>query len=177
MSNIVDIAASLDGYIADKNGDIEWLQSVSNPNSLDFGWAEFIDGIDAIIMGRTTAETVLGFGLGWPYTKPVFILSRTWEKVPGELVRKAELINGPLKQVIKTLNKKGINNIYVDGGKTINSFMREGLVDELIITTIPVILGGGIPLFGELDDIINLEHIKTNVFLDAIVQNHYKVKN
>jgi len=176
MSNIVYIATSLDGYIADKNGNIEWLQIVSNPDGLDFGWADFIDGIDAIIMGRTTAETVLGFGLGWPYTKPVFILSNTWRKIPGELVGKAELINGSMKQVIKTLNQRDIKNIYVDGGKTINSFMREGLVDEIIITTIPVILGGGVPLFGELDDAINLEHIKTNVFLDAIVQNHYRVK-
>jgi len=175
MSNIVYIATSLDGYIADKKGGLDWLQSIPNPDGLDFGMANFMSSIDAIVMGRITFETVLGFGIDWPYNKPVFVLSRILESVPEELSDRVEIISGPLPEITQSLNQRGYQNLYIDGGKTVRNFLREGLIDELIISTIPVILGGGIPLFGELNSMIELEHVKTEVFLKEIVQSHYRV--
>ena len=176
MLNKVYIAASLDGYIADKDGSLEWLQSVPNPDGLDLGYKDFMNGIDAIIMGRVTYETVLGFGIEWPYNKPVFVLSTTLKTVPEELVGKVEIINGLLPEIVDKLNKREFNNLYIDGGSTVQNFLKEGLIHEIIITTIPVLLGGGAPLFGELSSQIELEHIKTEVFLNEIVQSHYRVK-
>ncbi len=177
MPNIVFIAKSLDGYIADKDGSLEWLQNVPNPEGLDLGYRNFMNGIDAIVMGRTTYETVLGFDIDWPYSKPVFVLSRTINSVPDELTDKVEIVNGSLMKIIGSLNKRNYNNIYIDGGNTIQNFLKEGLINELIISTIPIILGGGSPLFGELSSYIELEHINTEVFLNEIVQSHYKVKH
>ena len=128
MPNIVYVAKSLDGYIADKDGSLEWLQSVPNPDGRDLGYREFMNGIDAIVMGRTTYETVLGFDIDWPYSKPVFVLSRTINSVPDELTDKVEIVNGSLMKIIGSLNKKNYHNIYVDGGNTIQNFLKEGLM-------------------------------------------------
>lgn len=174
MPNIVYIATSLDGYIADKNGDLEWLEQIPNPEKSDCGWAAFLDRIDAIIMGRNTFETVCGFQGPWPYPKPVFVLSNTLSSVPNKAKEKAEIINGSVKDVIARLHKRGLNNLYIDGGKTIQSFLNENLIDELIITTIPTLLGGGTPLFGELQRPLNFEYVKTDVLLNAMVKNYYR---
>ncbi len=175
MPNIVYIATSMDGYIADRNGGLEWLSSVPNPGGLDFGWKDFMNRIDALIMGRVTFETVLGFNGGWPYNKPVFVISNTLKTISSELTGKVEIIRGPLEDSVEKLNNMGYENIYVDGGKTTQNFLRAGLIDELIITTIPVLLGGGTPLFGKLPDKIHLRHVKTEIFLNAIIQSHYKI--
>ncbi len=92
MSNIVYIATSLDGYISDKNGELDRLQMVPNPNNSDFGWTEFLDRIDAVIMGRKTFEKICSFDCDWPYPKPVFVLSRFLKSLPEEYEEKAELI-------------------------------------------------------------------------------------
>jgi len=89
MPNVVYIATSLDGYIADANGSLDWLNTVPNPDSTDYGFADFMDGIDALVMGRKTFETVLGFGGDWPYSKPVFVLSSTLKALPETLQCKA----------------------------------------------------------------------------------------
>mgnify|MGYP001813881528 CR=1 FL=1 len=175
MSNIVYIATSLDGFIADKKGGLEWLSAVSNPTADDLGYKDFLGNIDAILMGRITYETVLEFGIGWPYKKPVFVLSNTLKKVPVELTDKVQIVNGQLKTIIAELNCKGFDNLYIDGGKTVQSFLYKGLVDEIIITIIPILLGGGASLFGELPNHIQLKLKKSQVFLDSIVQNHYLV--
>ena len=88
MSNLVYSATSLDGYISDKDDGLDWLQSIPNPNNLDFGWADFIDRIDAIIMGRKTFEKVCGFDCDWPYSKPVFVLSNSLSSLPHEYERR-----------------------------------------------------------------------------------------
>lgn len=176
MSNIVYIATSLDGYIADKDGGLDWLNSIPNPENLDFGWGNFMTRIDAIIMGRNTFEVVCNFDCEWPYTKPVFVLSNSLTSLPDEYNGKAELINGPLGDVLKTINGKGHTNLYIDGGVTIQGFLKEDLIDEMIITVIPILLGGGTPLFGELPKPIMFEHRKTEVLLNAMVQNHYRIK-
>lgn len=176
MSNIVYIAASLDGFIADKDGGLEWLQNTPNPDGIDFGYKDFIDRIDAIIMGRRTFEVVLGFGIEWPYKKPVFVLTNTLKVVSDILKEHVEIITGNLQDIVNNLNKRGLKNIYIDGGSTIQSFLKENLIQEIIITTIPIILGGGVPLFSELQNSVSLELIKSEVFKDSIVQNHYRIK-
>ncbi len=174
MSNSVYIATSLDGYIADKDGGLDWLHSIPNPDNLDLGWADFMAGIDALIMGRNTFETVCGFDVPWPYSKPVFVLSNTLTAIPDEYADKAELISGPLPRVVETLNGRGYSNLYVDGGKTVQSFLEADLVDDLIVTQIPILLGGGTPLYGTLAEPLAFEHISTQVHLDALVQTHYR---
>ena len=172
MSNIVYIAASIDGYIATPDGGVEWLNELPNPDQSDFGWSEFILGIDAILMGRNTFEKVLTFG-DWPYQKPVFVLTTSLNELPETLSGKAEIITGRIQEVITKLNQQGYINIYVDGGKLIQSFLAEDLIDELIITRIPIILGKGIPLFRELEQSLKFIHKKTEIFNDSLVKSHY----
>ena len=172
-SNKVFIATSLDGYIADKNGGIDWLHSVPNPDNIDLGYSEFISTIDAIVMGRNTFETVCNFDIDWPYTIPVFVLSNSLSQLPNEYQDKAELVKGSAQQITEKINKKGFNHLYIDGGSTIRGFLQEDMIDEMIITTIPILLGGGISLFGEMEHQLNFRCTKTTLFLDAIVQSHF----
>ena len=173
MKNIVFIATSLDGYIADRNGGLDFLQSVPNPDNDQLGFPEFMDSIDALVMGRKTYETVLGFGGNWPYTKPVFVLTNTLTSLPEHLLGKVELVDGPIKELVQSLNQRGYSNLYIDGGQLIQSFLKEDMIDELIISQIPVLIGGGVPLFGELGCHLMFEHHETEVMLNAIVRSHY----
>ena len=88
--NTVYIATSLDGYIADRDGKLDWLESIPNPDGNDFGYSDFMENIDALVMGRNTYEVVLGFDIPWPYTKPVFVLSNFLESIPDELQEKVQ---------------------------------------------------------------------------------------
>ena len=173
MANIVYIATSLDGFIAKKNGSIDWLNEIPNPDGSDYGFGDFMNNIDAIVMGRRTFELVLTFN-EWPYKKPVFVLSRTLQKVNADLVGKAEIINGNPDSVVSLLNSRNYKNLYIDGGITIQRFLRNELIDEIIITRIPILLGSGIPLFQELAKEQKFEHTKTEVYNNAIVKSHYK---
>ncbi|KEQ16737.1 dihydrofolate reductase family protein [Endozoicomonas numazuensis] len=177
MSNFVYIGTSLDGYIADSNGGLDWLQMVPNPHNEDLGMDEFMAGIDALVMGRNTFEAVCGFDVDWPYSKPVFVLSSTLKGIPVEYQDKAELVSGSLEEVVETLHRKGFNNLYIDGGKTVQSFLQADMIDEMIITRVPILLGDGIPLFGSLPEHMTFEHVSTKVLLDAMVQSHYQRKN
>lgn len=177
MKNSVFITASLDGYIADKNGSIDWLTNFPNPTNDDMGYAEFMEDIDALIMGRTTFETVCGFDVDWPYQKPVFVLSNSLHEIPKSHQEKAFLAKGPLTKVLHQIHQKGLKKLYIDGGATIQSFLKENLIDEMIITTVPILLGGGAALFCELPKVIHLECTKTKTFPNGFTQNHYKLKN
>lgn len=174
--NYVFIATSLDGYIADKNGEIDWLHSISNPDNDDMGYVEFINGIDALVMGRKTFETVLGFDVDWPYNKPVFVLSNTLKKIPESHQEKAFLVNGTLTEILKQIHQKGYERLYIDGGTTIRNFLKEDLINEMVLTTIPVLLGGGSYLFTELPNKQKYELIETKTYLNQIIQNRYKRK-
>lgn len=173
MTNTVYIATSLDGFIADKNNQVDWLHQVPTPTGDDCGFSEFIQGIDALVMGRNTFEVVLSFDCDWPYSKPVFVLSNTLQQVPEKLKDKVFLVKGELKELVENLNKQGFKHLYIDGGKTIQGFLQQDLIDVLIITTIPVLLGGGISLFGELKAPLKFKHVKANRYLDCLVQNHF----
>lgn len=173
MANIVYIAASLDGYIARKDGSVDWLNEVPNPDNDDFGFEEFLHRIDAIVMGRKTFEMVVSFG-SWPYEKPVFVLSHTLNSVPEGYEDKAEIIQGDLQGILASLHEKGYQNLYIDGGKTIHGFLEQDLIDEIILTTFPVLLGSGVPLFTEMNEELKLGHLRTEVFNNYLVQSHYK---
>lgn len=176
MNIIVYIATSLDGYIADKKGNIDWLISIDNPENLDFGFADFLNGIDAIVMGRKTFETILSFDIEWPYEQPVFVLSNTLKKLPKSLPSNVKIIVGSATEITNNLRLLGYKRVYIDGGKTIQSFFAEGKIDELIITKIPIILGDGIPLFKPNNQEIEFYHYKTEVYLNSLVKSHYKRK-
>jgi dihydrofolate reductase len=176
LSNIVFIAASLDGYIADKDGGVDWLHSIPNPENLDMGFVDLIDRIDALVMGRKTFEKVCSFDCDWPYSKPVFVLSNSMKSIPEGYKGKAETVKGSLSEILESIHQKGYIHLYIDGGVTVQSFLKEDLIDEMIITVIPILLGDGIQLFGELPKPMEFEYVKTEVFLNAIVQNHYRRK-
>lgn len=176
MSNIVYIASSLDGYIARKDGNIDWLMEYPNPDNSDFGFSAFMERIDGILMGRVTFETVLSFGQ-WPYTKPVFVLSNTLKELPHEYSNIAEVVHGDLPGIIDSLNSKGIKHLYIDGGKTIHSFLELDLIDELIITRTPILLGSGIPLFANMEREIRFELTSTEILTKDMVKSTYTKKN
>ena len=171
--NKVFIATSLDGYIADKDGGIDWLHAIPNPDNIDMGYHAFTSHIDALVMGRSTFETVCGFDIDWPYKKPVFVLSNSMSSIPDEYKDNARLVKGTLNEILENLHQNGFIRLYIDGGKTIQSFLKEDLIDEMIITIIPTLLGGGIPLFGELANPLDFECVESKIYLGKIVQNHF----
>lgn len=174
--NSVFIATSLDGYIADKNGGIDWLHAIPNPNNDDMGFVDFMNKVDALVMGRTTFETVCSFDIDWPYSKPVFVLSNKLNEIPEAYRDKAFLVKGTLTEILKEIHEKGFNKLYIDGGTTIRSFLKEDLIDEMVLTTIPVLLGGGSSLFSELPKELNFELIETKTYLNQITQSCYRRK-
>lgn len=174
--NIVFIATSLDGYIAGPNGELDWLHSIPNPEQKDTGFEALLQEIDALVMGRVTFETVIGFGVPWPYPKPVFVWSNSLKSIPEPYQDKAFLVKGSLEEVLESIHQQGFQHLYIDGGTTVQSFLAEDLIDELRITQVPILLGKGIPLFGELKQPLQWEHIQTVVYLEQLVQSHYRRK-
>lgn len=172
-SNILFIATSLDGYIADKKGGLDWLSAIPNPNNEEMGFTSLMNRIDALVMGRATFETVCSFGIEWPYQKPVFVLSNTMSCIPKSYEHHAELIQGSTLDILRALHQRGFHRLYIDGGKTIQGFLKLDLIDELIISTIPILLGSGIPLFGTIPTALEFELKESKVFLGQIVQRHY----
>ena len=174
MSNIVYIATSLDGYIADKDHGLDWLNSVPNPHQDDMGFTEFMSRIDALVMGRKTFDVIRGFDCDWPYTKPVFVASHSLKSIPEEFQDKVFLTKGSPEEITAELKEKGFNHLYIDGGSTIQQFLDRDLIDELIIARIPIVLGEGIPLFGPLSEPLMFEHVETKVHFNTIAQSFYK---
>ena len=174
MKITVYVGTSLDGFIARKDGDIDWLVKYQNKEVHD-SYNEFISKIDAMVIGRGTYEKVLSFPV-WPYEKKVFVLSTSLKQIPETLNEKATLVAMNPAALLNYLSDNGFSNIYVDGGKVIQSFLREDLIDELIITKVPELIGTGIPLFGYLDNDLRFEHIKTNIYSDGLVKSHYERK-
>lgn len=170
----VFIATSIDGYIAMENGSIEWLEALPPIEGEDYGYEKFASKQDAILMGRNTFEKVLTFGF-WPYELPVFVLTRKGYTVPTELQGKVTVLTQPLHAVKTLLEGLGFENVYIDGGKLISSFLDLNLVEEMVITHMPISLGKGIRLFQtevEHGHIWQLVDIKS--FSNGILQTHYK---
>lgn len=168
----VYIATSLDGFIARKNGEIDWL--TGGESGQDYGYAEFMSSIDHIVMGRNTYEKVLSFG-GWPYEKKVIVLTSRDLSIPPDLTDRVEALSLAPPDLTAELERRGAAHVYLDGGQTIQRFLRAHLVDEMTITTIPILIGEGLPLFGSLEHDIKLELLKSSSFENGFVQNKYKV--
>lgn len=172
----VYIATSLDGFIARTDGNIDWLTDPAyEVPGEDFGYQSFMQTVDVLVMGRNTFEKVLTFD-EWPYgdTK-VIVLSHAQNLLPDKLTNRVEVLALPPTELVKYLFERGYRHTYLDGGLTIRAFLRANLVDELTITRIPVLLGQGLPLFGELTGDVALHHISTSSFPNGFVQSVYKV--
>lgn len=173
----VYIATSLDGFIARDGGDIDWLLKASDSED-DYGYAAFMASVDTLVMGRKTFQTVLSFG-EWPYAgKRVVVLSRTLTRaeIPEQLSAAVEVHAGPVEALVSDLGKTGAKRLYVDGGQAIQSFLKAGRLNRLTVTRVPVLIGSGVPLFGELPEDIQLVHQSTSVFQNGFVQSTYRVK-
>jgi dihydrofolate reductase len=171
MRASVFIGTSLDGFIARANGDFDFLdEGGGEPH----GYDEFMATVDALVIGRKTFETVLAFRQ-WPYgEKPVFVLStRPLAPAPPDAV--VEHVSGEPAAIWAQLAARGLQHIYVDGGITIQRFLRAGLIQRLIITRVPVLIGQGIPLFGALPHDVILRHVATRQYAGGLVQSEYAV--
>jgi dihydrofolate reductase len=172
MRTRVFIGTSLDGFIAKENGDIDWLVAFASPE-VNGAYEEFIKDIDAIVIGRGTFETVLSFP-SWPYEQKVFVLSTTLKQLPDKVNGKATLVSMKPGELLAYLSHEGFSRVYVDGGNVIQGFLREDRIDELTITRAPVVLGSGIPLFGDLDNDLKFKHLDTRVYSNGLVKSRYE---
>jgi dihydrofolate reductase len=166
----VFVGVSLDGFIARPNGAFDFLPDDPEPH----GFEEFFASVDALLMGRKTYETVLGFGQ-WPYgSKRMFVLSsRSLPPTPQGAV--VEHVSGAPREVMAHLAMRGTRHVYVDGGQTVQQFLRAGLIDRLTITRVPVLIGAGISIFGALDGDVHLQHVTTRYYPSGLVQSVYDV--
>lgn len=171
MQASVFVGTSLDGYIARINRELDFLPPGGGE---PHGYDEFMTTVDALVIGRNTFETVLAFDV-WPYgTKPVFVLStRALPPAPADAV--VEHMSGAPAEIVAQLDTRGIRHIYVDGGITIQRFLQAGLIQRLVVTRVPVLIGAGIPLFGQLPRDILLRHVGTQQYASGLVQSEYVV--
>jgi dihydrofolate reductase len=169
MKASVFIATSLDGYIARPDGGLDWLpEDGGEPH----GYDEFMATIDAIVIGRGTFETVLSFS-EWPYGEREVVVLSTREDLKAPAGAACTFLSGEPQQVVAQLEARGFRHLYIDGGVTITRFLEAGLIQRLIITRIPVLLGSGIPLFGPLSHDVRFEHVATRSFKGGMVQSEY----
>jgi dihydrofolate reductase len=172
MTVSVFIGASVDGFIARANGDLDWLPAGGGE---PHGYDEFMTSVDAIVIGRKTFETVLGFET-WPYGgKRVVVLSSRPLDFSGVRGGVVEQMAGTPAEIVSRLAASGSHNLYVDGGITIQGFLRAGLIQRLIITRVPVLIGDGVPLFGKLPSDVRLRHVATRHYPSGLVQSEYLV--
>jgi dihydrofolate reductase len=169
------IATSLDGFIARSDGSIDWLDkaNASVPAGEDCGFGAFMAAVDVVIIGRKTYEKVLSFG-GWAYgEKPVWVLSRTLTELAPSVPATAELLSLAPADVVARAKERHYRRLYIDGGTTIQHFLNDGLISEMAITTIPVLLGSGIRLFGKTDHDVQLRHESTVTYPFGFVQSRF----
>ena len=173
MKTIAYIGTSLDSFIARKNGDIDWLTQFANDEAIH-SYEEFMKRIDAIVIGRGTFEKVLSFP-SWPYEKKVFVLSSTMKQLPDKLRGyQVTLLSMKPNELLNYLSGLDFLNIYVDGGKVIQDFLKEDMIDELIIAKAPILIGSGIPLFDYIDTDLPFKHIRTEVQSNGLIRSYYK---
>ncbi|HEX8046222.1 dihydrofolate reductase family protein [Rhizobium sp.] len=172
----VFIATSLDGLIARKNGNIDWLLSRDDPDE-DHGYQDFIKNIDGLVIGRGSFEGIAACE-PWPYDRPVVVLSKTLASspVPGHLTGRVRFVDMTPKATMEMLAVEGWRRVYVDGGQIVQSFLREGLIADMVVTQIPVLIGEGRRLFGPIDSDIPLTHVMTRTFPSGLVQSLYRIE-
>ena len=175
MKCSVFIAASLDGFIARTDGAIDWLDVADHSGGEDHGYQAFADTVDVLVMGRNSFDKVLTFG-EWPYgDQKVAVLTHRPLEIPKGAEETLEALAGSPEEVVERLAERGAQHLYIDGGGTLQQFLRAGLIQQLIITTIPVLLGSGIPLFGPLDGDVKLSLLDCKSYPDGLVQKRYEV--
>ena len=175
MKTTVYIATSLDGYIARADGAIDWMGEPPEEGGEDYGYENFMATVDCLVMGRNTYELVRTLG-DWPYgNTSVVVLTNRSLMIPDEIAKTVESMSGTPAELIDRLSRRGMKHLYIDGGMTIQSFLNERLIQRLIITRIPVLIGTGIPLFGALHKDIKLRHIHTRSYSDGLAQSEYEV--
>lgn len=172
MRTAVYVGTSLDGFIAREDGSIDWLVEFDSPDVTE-GFEKFISRIDAVVMGRRTFEQVLTFP-EWLYTRHVYVLSRSMKGVPEKASDKASILSVKPREVLDQLSRLGHSSLYIDGGSVIKSFLREDLVDELTVTTVPVLIGSGISLFGSLAKDMRFNHVRTVTHSRGLVESVYE---
>jgi dihydrofolate reductase len=173
----VFIATSLDGYVARKSGGLDWLMKQETEGE-DHGYDAFMASVDGLVMGRGSFQTVLTFD-EWSYEKPVVVMSQTLSQddVPEAIADRVTLTRLDPAGVMRMLEGQGWQRVYVDGGKVVQSFLREGLIADMALTRIPILLGDGISLFGALDRDVDCEHLDTRTFPSGLVTSRYRVVN
>lgn len=171
MKASVFIATSLDGFIARQDGRLDWLPG---DECEPHGYDEFMATVDAIVMGRKTFETVLTFP-GWPFTKPVIVLSSRPDDLAAPAGVACEMMDGTPHEIVARLAGRGMRHLYIDGGVTIQRFLEAGLIQRMTITRIPVLLGTGFSLFGPVPHDIRLTHVATRTYPSGMVQSEYVV--
>jgi dihydrofolate reductase len=170
MKASVFVGTSVDGFLARADGRLDFLPDDAEPH----GYDEFMASVDALVVGRNTFDVVMKFP-GWPYgQKPVFVLSRRAlpPVPPGAVV---ERMAGEPAEIAALLTARGIGHAYVDGGITIQRFLRAGLIQRLVVTRVPVLIGTGIPLFGSVPRDFLLKHVATRTYASGLVQSEYEV--
>jgi dihydrofolate reductase len=175
----VFLGMSVDGFIARLDGDLDWLTGGADPDGPpddgaggDFGFAEFVSGIDALLMGRATYDVIAPFA-EWPYQgKPVHVLSTTLDEGDSRVAA----VHRSFDEAVAELDAAGYGRVYVDGGRTVHTALRAGLIADLTLSRVPVLIGTGHTPFGELKADIQLEHARTRTFPGGLVQSTYRVK-
>ncbi len=169
----VFVGTSLDGYLARLDGRWDFLPPVTGRTN---GYDRFFRSVDALVIGRKTYEVVLAFD-AWPYgTKPVFVLShRALRRPPPGAV--VERLAGDPGTILSRLGARGFRHVYVDGGLTIQEFLRAGKVQRLVVAQAPVLIGSGVRLFGMVPRDIRLRHVATRVLAGGLVQSEYQVRS
>ncbi|NQV72434.1 dihydrofolate reductase [bacterium] len=174
MKASIYIATSVDGFIARTDGSLDWMPQFGASGE-DYGYHSFMESVDALVMGRKTYDKILSFGVNWPYTKPVVVLSSRPIDIPDELNGKVVPMGGSMPEVVQGMIQRGYEHVYVDGAATIQTFLNFGLVDQIIVTVIPVLIGTGIPLFGPVSEDIRLELVSQASWPSGLTQNTYRV--
>ncbi len=171
------IATSVDGFIARENDDLDWLNDGGHERGEEnYGYQEFIASTDVLVMGRRTFEKVLSFD-EWPYgDQLVVVLSHSLVNIPENIAGTVDRMTGSPAELIQRLAMRGATHLYVDGGKTIQGFLEAGLLDQIIITWVPILIGSGIPLFGRLPEDVRLIHLETHHYPSGFVQSRYEVE-
>jgi dihydrofolate reductase len=167
----VFVATSLDGFLARADGSLDWLDVVARPGE-DYGYAAFFESIDAVVVGRRTYETALGFA-SWPYAgKRCFVVTRR----PIDARHGEQAIAGSADAIVATLDREGVRRAYVDGGEVIRAMLGAGLVDDLTVSTVPILLGDGVRLFGGAAGDVRLDVAASRAFPSGLVQTEYRVR-
>lgn len=172
MTVSVFVGTSLDGFIARANGSFDFLPADGGESH---GYEEFFASVDAVVMGRNTFEVVLPFP-EWPYGKKrVVVLSSRPIDLSSIRNGVVEQMSGEPAEIIAKLAATGSHHLYIDGGITVQRFLRAALVDRITVTRVPVLVGSGIPLFGALPHDIQLRHIATQSYASGLVKSEYTV--